>query len=198
VDDDSLHSLLAGGKLSGAQRERVLAGALRESQRRSWRVAGALALALPAAAAAVFFLRGGPNESDGVRSQGAFAAKGDATPLLGARCPDRTAGECRWGDRLIFEEEGTKQPGFFAAYADCPSRERIWYFPTATGAMPRVVPTAGPWISEQAARIGPEHGEGRCTLSLFLLPEPLSRARIAALPRTPEGAHSNVVIAMKP
>jgi hypothetical protein len=194
LDEESLHSLLAGGKLSGAQRERALEGALQQRRHGGGRVVGMLAVVLPAAAALMLFVLGPPAPSTGKESRGTFIAKGEAGPLLTARCPDRAAGECRSGDRLIFEVQGATDPGFFAAYADCRARERIWYFPTANGDMPHVSPGAERSILEQAARLGPEHGEGPCTLELFLLPKPASRVTVSGLGRTMGGAHSELVI----
>ena len=192
MDDDSLRSLLAGGRLSGAQRERVLAGALRRSQRRPWRVVGALALVLPAAAAVAFFVRGGAENGS---EAGHLVPKGSPAPLLSARCPGRASGTCRTGDRLIFEVAAAKKPGFFAAYAECGARERIWYFPTASGALPQVATGDGTAVIDQAARIGAEHGVGRCALHLFLLPEPASRASVLAFGQgAADGTKADVVI----
>jgi hypothetical protein len=182
MDDDSLHTLLARGRLSGAQRDRILDHVLeqRATPRPGWRrwavVAG---VALPAAAAVALAvgLRGGASE----RGAGGtwLVPKGEATGVqLEARCPERAAGTCRSGDRLIFSADGVKRSGFLAAYAVCESGERIWYFPTVNGSMPSVDASAGHVVVDQTARIGAEHGTGRCTLSLFLLEQRADRAAL--------------------
>jgi hypothetical protein len=179
-DDDSLQSLLAGGRLSGAQRDAILDRVLDEHaqaapKRRLW-VVGA-AVVLPAAALialAIGFGGSGGSEDDG---SGYLAPKGnDAGALVAARCPDRPSGQCRRGDRLIFEVEGAKG-GFFAAYAEC-SGERVWYFPTEDGKLPSVPLGSESAVLPQAARVGPEHGSGDCTLHLFVLDAPSDRASL--------------------
>ncbi|HEY3500210.1 MAG TPA: hypothetical protein VGK73_36215 [Polyangiaceae bacterium] len=174
--------MLARGRLSGAQRERALEGALRRAgggKRRLW-AALAAASALPAAAAAVFWLSAPAPGASEAASSSWLVAKGPSGPLLLATCPGRPAGECRTGDRLIFEIEGATEPGFFAAYAECASRERIWYFPTASGALPEIVPNQTRTIVGQAARIGSEHGIGGCELHLFALKQKESRPALVA------------------
>jgi hypothetical protein len=135
---------------------------------------GAAALA-PLAAAAGFALLGGSGESPPATSSQTFAAKGPSQSLLSARCPGRPAGECRIGDRLVFEVEGAKAPAFFAAYADCAARERIWYFPTANGELPAIPGGQARAVVPTAAHIGSEHGTGVCHLHLFALAQRESR-----------------------
>lgn len=181
LDDDSLHSLLARGRLSGAQRERALEAALQQARGgRGWarRVVGS-GLALAAAAAVAVWIVGGTSPGEGSQAP-TLVAKGSDAPLLTASCMGRPAGECHSGDRLIFEIEGARARGFFAAYAECASGERIWYFPTATGSLPEIVPNSARTIIGQAARIGSEHGVGRCELTLFALGQPSSREELLA------------------
>ena len=180
MDDDSLHALLARGRLSGAQRERAFEGALRQSRRGTrtrWAVLAGAAL-LPLAAAAALLLRTPPTGDPATSS--ALVAKGADGPVLRATCAGRPSGECRPLDRLIFEVEGAKAPGFFAAYADCASGERIWYFPTAGGELPAYAGNGARTVIDKAARIGPEHGMGACKLHLFALERPLPRSSLVA------------------
>jgi hypothetical protein len=74
--------------------------------------------------------------------------------------------------------EGADAGGSFAGYAECPSRERIWYFPSADGAAPSVPALAGLHVVEQVVRIGEEHGTGPCKVHLFLLDGPETRAAL--------------------
>jgi hypothetical protein len=133
---------------------------------------------VPLAAAAALFLRT-PDGGD-TAWRGGFVAKGTGGPVLHASCAGRPTGECRTSDQLIFEVEGAAQPGFFAAYADCPSRPRIWYFPTPAGELPAFAGARTRTVIDKAARIGPEHGTGPCTLHLFALERPASRASLVA------------------
>ena len=181
MDDDSLHSLLARGRLSGAQRERVFEGALRKSGAgvRRWAALGG-GVALAAAAAAALWIGASATSGPNGANSSELVAKGTRGPVLLASCPGRPAGECHVGDRLIFELEGARERGFFAAYAECAGRERIWYFPTASGTLPEIDPSRARTVVDKAARIGPEHGVGHCKLYLFALAEKMSRAALLA------------------
>jgi hypothetical protein len=184
MDDETLHTLLARGRLSGAQRERILDRVLEQHappQRRFRRWAVMAAVALPAAAAVVLALglREGTVGPDANREW--LVPKGSTPGVqLEARCPERAPGTCRHGDRLIFSADGVKRDAFLAAFAVCGSGERIWYFPSADGTMPSIRAGAGHVVADHAARIGVEHGTGRCELSLSLLERRAERATILA------------------
>jgi hypothetical protein len=135
---------------------------------------------LSAAAAATLWLGVPGAPSSNAPHAAGLVAKGAPGPVLLASCPGRRSGECRVGDKLIFEIEGAKEQGFFAAYAECAGRERIWYFPTASDTLPEIDPSQARNVVSQAARIGTEHGVGRCELHLFALPEKISRAALVA------------------
>ena len=180
MDDDSLHVLLAQGRLSGPQRDRIFENAFGANQsiRRFRRPALALGALLPIAAGVAFFLASAPEGGETGPSRW-LAAKGlVGEPELGARCPERAPGTCRVGDRLIFEIDGAKGGGFFAAYADCEARERIWYFPAQDGTMAAVPAAEGYSVLDRAARIGEEHGVGHCVVHLFLLDHPVDRTAL--------------------
>jgi hypothetical protein len=183
MDDDSLHVLLGRGRLSGPQRDRIFEHAFnanRGIRRFRRRATVAFAALLPVAAAVAFFVRSAPDT--GGATQGRWlAAKGFSGEVeLGARCPGRAPGSCRTGDRLIFEVAGARSAGYFAAYADCEGRERIWYFPARGAGMAAVPATEGYAVLEQAARVGEEHGIGRCMVHLFLLDRPVERAALSS------------------
>ncbi|HEX6275180.1 MAG TPA: hypothetical protein VFZ53_19205 [Polyangiaceae bacterium] len=183
MDDDSLHALLAGGRLSGPQRDRILERVLDTHARpRAGRrvLFTTLAAALPVAALIALAVRPAPAPRE-TASADWLVPKGEpGAALVEAHCPGRPTGECRRGDRLIFQIDGAARGGHFAAYADCAGRERIWYFPTETGELPSVPIGAVHFVVPQAARVGDEHGDGRCTLHLFLLEKPAERSSIAS------------------
>ena len=185
MDDESLHSLLSRGRLSGAQRDRILERVLDEHatpRRASGRWVVVASVVLPAAA--IVALAIGFRGSDTARAdsgESSFRPKGNPSgALLEARCPDSPSGQCRSGNRLIFSVEGAKAGGFFAAYAECASRERIWYFPTEDGTYPTVPPSADVFVVDRAARVGEEHGTGSCKIHLFLLDRRDDRALLLA------------------
>lgn len=199
MDEDSLHVLLARGRLSGPQRDRIFERAIsgnRGARRWGRRAVFALGSLLPVAAAAALFLRSASDAGD-VEKTRWLAAKGSAgEPVLGARCPERAPGTCRTGDRLIFEVDGVTSGGFFAAYADCEGRERIWYFPARGASMAAVPAIESHAVLDRAARIGEEHGIGRCVVRLFLLDRPADRAAI--LSESSDGVTVAVPIVITP
>lgn len=200
MDDDSLHSLLAKGRLSGSQRDRILDRVLDEHARRErparrWLMAAGITLPIAAAVLLAIGPKSGPREPG--RGEGWLVAKGEASgALLEAHCENRATGTCKAGDRLIFSVDGAKGGGFFAGYAVCASSERIWYFPTADGALPSVPAGTGHFIVDQAARIGPEHRAGRCTLHLFLLERQADRDSLLA--GTVPATKTTIVVEVSP
>jgi hypothetical protein len=195
MDEDSLHALLAGGRLSGPQRDRILENVLDQHARprATRRILFGVAAALPVAALIALAVRPSPEQREVAPGnwlvpKAPETASGDwlvpkgepGAALVEAQCPGRPTGECRRGDRLIFQVDGAARGGHFAAYADCAGRERIWYFPSETGTLPTVPIGAVHFVVPQAARVGDDHGDGRCTLHLFLLEKPADRSSIAS------------------
>jgi hypothetical protein len=183
-DDSSLRFLLAGGRLSGADHDRILARVRRAAappRRFGWWLAG-FGATLSAAAAALVIGVGLRHGTPDAGAPGALTAKGQAASAagLGARCPGRPRGSCHIGDRLIFEVEGASRGGLLAAYAENASGEKIWYFPTREGHLAEVPASAGVSVVGEAARIGPEHAPGRYTLHLFVLDRPVDRAALSS------------------
>jgi hypothetical protein len=181
-DDSAIRFLLAGGRLAGADHDRILARIRRAAaprRRLGWWLAG-FGATLSAAAAALVLgvgLRHAAREGDA----GALTAKGlPGGAGLEARCPGRPRGSCRIGDKLIFEVEGATEGGLLAAFAESASGEKIWYFPTREGRLAQVPASAGTSIVGEAARIGDEHATGRYTLHLYVLDRPVDRATLAA------------------
>jgi hypothetical protein len=175
LDDDSLSIMLAAGRMSAGQRERVLERVLGAPQRRAraWLITGG---AVSLAAAMIFLVIPLSSESDVANSAVAtgLRPKGSHSPLASARCEGRPAGTCRVGDRMIFEVEGLAEPAFFGAYADCSSGDRVWYFPSTGGSLPSLVP-AERVVVDQAVRVGPEHVAPSCAVHLFVLHQRANR-----------------------
>jgi hypothetical protein len=179
-DDDSIRFLLSRSRLSGADHDRILDKILppsAETRRRRRRLAwGAASLGFAATMALVFKLASRHPAAD---DRQWLAAKGAATgPLLSVRCPDRAPGQCRPGDKLLFEADGATRGGWLAAYAEDRRGERIWYFPTADGRLAEIPPSDGYSIVREVARIGSEHAPGPYTVHLMMLAHPADRAAV--------------------
>jgi len=177
-DDDDLHFLLAGGRLSGAQHDRILDEAVRQAEARpprrwlTWLAAGLVPVA--AAVALVVWTSNGAERSHAV-------AKGTAAGVvLQIRCPGREPGRCRQGDRLLFEVDGAGQGGLLAAYAQHEAGARVWYFPTSDGHLGAVPATGGHVLVGEGARLGDEHPPGRYDVHLYLLDSAADRADLVA------------------
>ena len=184
-----LDYLLARGRLSGAEKERVLAAVLDRTEAEPvpklmaavigvgrfvhpWRWALATATVLLLAAPSVWLLRQGAVE-DALRVKGTSAAG----PVLEAGC----TGGCRLGSVLLFRVQGAEHRTFLAAFAVGPSGEKVWYFPAEGGEMPEVAAKAAPQVLPRGARLGPEHVAGTYALHLLLLPERLGRDELLRL-----------------
>jgi hypothetical protein len=180
-DDRSIRFLLSGGRLSGADHDRIIERLRRRPDQPKpsrWWLLG-LGTTLAGAVGALVMVIGMGRQGAGGDG---FTAKGQAPagPMLEARCPGRPRGSCRVGDKLIFEVEGATEGGFLAAYAERPSGDKVWYFPTREGHLPPVPASAGATVLGEAARIGEEHPPGRYTVHLFVLGQPADRAALGA------------------
>jgi hypothetical protein len=175
LDDDELDLLLARGRLSGPTRERMLDAALPRAPRRrrwAWWTSGAAA-ACAAAVAVVLLVRG-----DGFRPRGA----GGGGAVLDVRCQDGARDRCATGQLLVFQVDGAKTGGALAAWAERSGGggERVWYFPTATGAQPTVAAQPGRQVLPEAVRLGAEQAPGAWEVHLVLLDSPVARDAIAS------------------
>ena len=179
-----LDSLLSHGRLSGAQRERVLDAVLD-------RVAPAPRRWTPwVAAAAILCAVGGTSYLAAVHShQHEFAARGAGTS--GTRvevvCLGGSLDACPRGSHLAFRVAGPKG-GYLTAYAVPEGGgERIWYF-SGDDESPIVTPsTTSTEPMDRVVVVGDEHGAGGFTLHISISERPLARA--AAL----EVAPGNVI-----
>jgi hypothetical protein len=183
-DDGSIRFLLAGGRLAGADHDRILSRIRREASPRrrwGWWLAG-FGATFSAAAAALVIAVGLRHAAPDAGAPGGLTAKGEpaSAARLEARCPGRPRGSCRIGDKLIFEVEGATRAGLLAAYAEQASGEKIWYFPTRDGHLAEVPANAGVSVVAEAARIGVEHAPGRYTLHLYVLDHAVDRAALSS------------------
>jgi hypothetical protein len=174
--DSELDQLLARGRLSGSQydriEERVLERVRPERRRRWW-----FALA-PATAAAslvgVWLVAGNAPERD------AFTAKGGGDPARAAidvGCEGPRPHVCRLGQTLMVSVGASERRGYLAAYAervDVPA-PRIWYFPVRSGGQPRIEPAAETRVLGEGIRLGAPHVAGRYRVRVWISDVPVER-----------------------
>jgi hypothetical protein len=164
MGDDELDVLLAHGRLSAPDRDRMFDRVMAAQPKRSWRgfaVAGALAAAI----ALMIFMR-----DDGFRARG---APGNVLEIACRAVPGK---KCPEGEVLLFRVSGVAQKAWLAAYAEpLGSSERVWYFPTAAGFAPSIEAKAAPNVLPQGARLGPEQPPGKYQVKLLLFSAPPTR-----------------------
>jgi hypothetical protein len=168
--DDELDALLARGKLSGPERDRMferLAAGAAPPRRRWWRLAVPLGgLATAAVVLLVLFV-----------GRDGFRERGERGALLEVGCRDGARDRCPAGELLLFRVGGVDRPAWLAAYAEpVAGGERVWYFPTADGAAPAIEARAAPQVLAQGVRLGATQPPGRYNVKLVLLPSPPTRA----------------------
>ena len=177
--DSELDQLLARGRLSGGQydriEERVLAGVRPERRQRWWFVLA------PAAAAAsllgVWLLGKGVPGSDGFTPKG---GGNTALAVIDVGCEGPEPHVCKLGQTLMFSVGASKRPGYVAAYAErvgAPAAERIWYFPLQSGREPRIEPAVETRVLREGVRLGPPHVAGRYTVHVWISETPIERAQ---------------------
>jgi hypothetical protein len=175
--DSELDQLLARGRLSGIEydriEERVLERVRPERQKRWW-----FALA-PATAAAsllgVWLLGGNVEPSDRFTAKGG----GDAPQaVIDVGCEGPQPHVCRLGQTLMFSVGATEKRGHVAAYAervDDPAAPRIWYFPSRSGAQPKVEPATETRVLGEGVRLGAPHVPGRYRVHVWISDTPYER-----------------------
>jgi hypothetical protein len=173
--DAELDQLLARGRLSGSQYDRIEERVLERvrPQRKRWWFALA-----PAAAAAS--LLGVWLLGSGASHRPVFTAKSGGEPALAALdvgCEGPRPHECRLGQTLMFSVGANAPRGYLAAYAERTdgAGARIWYFPTRGGVAPRVEPGASTHVLEQGVRLGASHGTGRYRVHVWVTETPVER-----------------------
>ncbi len=111
--------------------------------------------------------------------------RGAATVPLTLRCGvDREPGDCRRGDRLLFDFGAGEPRGFVALFARSPAGTVIWYLPSDEATASVAIDdhnSAG--VLDTAAVIDQSYVPGRYELFAVLSDRPLSRADIRGFSR---------------
>jgi hypothetical protein len=159
---DRLDRLLARGRMSRPEKERMFDEVTRAAERpasRRWLTA--LRFAIPALAVLVLvpFLMLRHHDAG-------FAAKGEASH---ARIEAACAGGCRPGAKLVFRTSDVATASVLAAWSEV-GGERVWYFPSASGELPKIAPHQSPELVSRAVQVG-EHDPPHATLTMMLLPD---------------------------
>ena len=96
--------------------------------------------------------------------------------FITAHCPE----PCRLGTYVKLIAGRTEKTTYLAAYAENAAHDRVWYFPSVSGAMPEVLPRAGVEVLSQAIRLSDEHkSEREWKLHLLLVDQLMTRAALA-------------------
>lgn len=164
--DDELDVLLAHGRLSAPDRDRVFERVLSTvpRRRRRW-LAGASALAAAAFVLVAMFV-----------GRDGFRPRGEAAPVLEIACRAEPGERCPAGEMLLFRASGVSRAAWLAAYAEpVGGGERIWYFPTANGWAPSLDAGAKPQVLPEGVRLG---AAGKYDVKLFLFAAPPTRPMV--------------------
>jgi len=175
--DSEFDQLLARGRLSGSQydriEERVLERVRPERRQRWW---FALAPATAAASLLGVWLLG-----RNVEAPDAFTAKGGGDSprtVIDVGCEGQRPHVCRLGQTLMFSVGASEARGYLAAYAERvgdPATPRIWYFPVRSGAQPRVESAAETRVLGEGVRLGAPHVAGRYRVHVWISETPVER-----------------------
>ncbi|MDB4967299.1 MAG: hypothetical protein JWN44_2988 [Myxococcales bacterium] len=186
-DDEEINRLLARGRTSGPERERILDRALGNTAKRRGGLTRWLAVALPATAVVLLFF---------LWPRSAFTPKGPpATTFLDVSCGDGAGATCRVGGTLLFHVGGATLGGALMAWADpANGGERIWYLPTGDGTAAAVSAAGSLQTLSRGVRLGPEHAPGRYVVHLVLARRALSRVEAVAPPAGDLLASSTVTV----
>jgi hypothetical protein len=170
---DDLDRLLARGRLSGPQRERILDRVLEATARPGrLRLKHVIVAAPLVAAAAALVLVSRQDEAP------SFSPKGDKSSTIETTCSGGLLSACPIGSKLVFRFDGVSEPAYVQAYAT-PSPpnagDRIWYFPTSAVPAPQLTAHAESEVLQKGVLIGPEHSAGGYRITLVLSARPLTR-----------------------
>jgi hypothetical protein len=174
---DRVDELLSRGRLSGAERERLLLRVLAAGAPPPWWRRRAIAWLAPAVAAAALLLFMVPRSThDRFRARGGPGA----AILLFVGCEDGQRTRCGHGQKLLFSVDGATEHGFVGAYAEpeAGAGERVWYFPAADGSSAEARGDRELQTLSKAIRIGPEQPLGRYVVHLVFSRRALSRDEV--------------------
>jgi hypothetical protein len=107
-----------------------------------------------------------------------------ATPLALRCSADREPGDCRRGDRLVFDFGTNEAQGYVALFARSPAGTVIWYVPAddATASI-SLADHSSAGVLDTAAVIDDSYEPGRYELFAVISERPLSRADIRGFER---------------
>jgi hypothetical protein len=171
---DDLDRLLARGRLSGPQRDRVLEKVLAKTSRPRGLRLKHVALAAPLAAVAAVLILVGVRQ----REHADFSVKGGGGSVVEASCSNGPLSACPVGSTLVFRFDGLSAPAYVQAYAtpSSPSEgERVWYFPTSSVPAPQLAAEASSELLQKAVVIGAEHSARDYRITIVLSAQPLTR-----------------------
>lgn len=178
--EDAARALGPPGRLSRIEKDAILARV--EAGRAGWyrrrRVqVGAAALALTVAAATLFVVR--PHETPAE-----LTARGVEKVTLVIRCGDRAPGDCRMGDRIVFDFGSAAPSGYVALFARSRAGDVIWYLPGDESQPSIALATNAPsGVLDTVAVIDDSYTPGRYELFAVISRQPLSRADIRGFAR---------------
>jgi hypothetical protein len=193
---DDLDQLLARGRLSGPQRDRVLDKVLVKTAlpRRLRFKHVVLAAPLVGAAAALILL---PKAFSTAGEGPEFSGKGSGGSRIEATCSGGPLSACPAGSTLVFRFDGVSRAAYVHAYATPlpPSAgERVWYFPTKGMAPPQLSGTAPSEVLRKVVIVGPEHAASAYEITVVQSAEPLTREQVLMLrPGDGPTGHSEVL-----
>jgi hypothetical protein len=175
---DKLDDLLARGRLSAPRRERIFEEVDRQVRGGTRGRAKYLIVMGPLALAAALALVLRPHSDE----RGGYAAKGAGAANLDIGCSGGELSHCPRGSKLIFRFDPLPAAGFLHAFAEPlePGQERVWYYPTAVNAPPRLEAALEGQVLDRAIVIGPEHAPGRYRVHIVFASTPLSRDEVLA------------------
>jgi hypothetical protein len=184
---DEADALLAGGRLGGPARERILnrvLAAVEPPAARMRRIAGRLLLGLaPGAAVVAVLVFALPHRRSGAPTcGGALRAKGTsamAVPAIDPIC-DGEIGACRVGQHLYFRVDRVARRSWLAAYAEPADGwsppGQVWMFPTDDQIAPELPVASTPSILRRAIDLGAGMAPGRYRLTMIVFDHPPTRA----------------------
>jgi hypothetical protein len=185
LSDRDIDALLAQGRLSGPEADRILEHVLDRTARGGttrrlwWPLTAGFGLA--AATAALLLI--GPmaqREGEGFTPRGGAAgATGLPATDLDVACLGASLTACPRGSTLLFAVQSGAPAGYLAAWAEpAGGGERVWYF-SADGEAPAVArSTAGTQPLSRGVRVGPEHAAGSYVVHVVLSEQPLTKAAL--------------------
>jgi hypothetical protein len=193
----ALSRLLSGrNRLSRLEQEQILdgvLGAVAPRKKLRWWFAVMPAVAAAAALLVVLAPWRGPPRGDDFTARGGGQALGMFTPSCAHQPPQRRsallrapaqlgrAHDCRAGDKLLFDLDGTVGYRYFAAFSQRGDGAVLWYFPSSDEATSVELPRQlGSGVLDRGVVLGGEHDAGTYRVFGVFSNAPLTRAQLRA------------------